>query len=120
MAAPLIPGDKFLSQKANRPDWDKKKKGAHPGQIIASGVSSSACITFSVHTAKEEVIHSSIALHTDRPLTNYEDRMTHPSRACVCDMAQHVSESLISPMQVHGLSCAGYVFFPSKRMCAHP
>lgn len=26
MAAPLIQGDKFLSQKANRPDWDKKKK----------------------------------------------------------------------------------------------
>lgn len=26
MTAPLIQGDKFLSQKANRPDWDKKKK----------------------------------------------------------------------------------------------
>lgn len=114
MAAPLIPGDKFLSQKANRPDWDKKKKkkkGAHPGQIIASSVSPSAWITFSVHTAREEVIRSSIVPRTDRRLTNYEDRMTHPSRACVCDMAQHVSESLISPMQIHGLSCAGYVFF---------
>lgn len=125
MAAPLIPGDKFLSQKANRPDWDKKKKkGAHRGQIIASGVSPSAWISLQ-------------RAHSRRGSDTFQHRTPH--RQAAHKLWRPYDSSIMRMCLWHGSACVGvfnlthanswtelcrlrfcFLFFSSKRMPAHP
>lgn len=86
-------------------------KGAHPSQVIPCGAlarypsSPSVQITFSALAGEGEPTRAKphwVVPHSERDgqLTNYEDRTTHPSHVCACDMARHVLESLILPMQI--------------------